>query len=273
MHDNYTYSSDGKKLISIPENTVHMIINENIETLWDNVTMNAQSTLKTVTFLSPSNLNALQQYTFTNCTLLEEIDFRNCSNLRTILSWTFAGCSSLKSVLFPDSLMFFDTLCFVGTKIEKFTVTPNLIRLGYRSFQNVVTLTHIDFSRGYSLTHFHGNCLEGTSIQYLDLRNCTNINHLDDQCFSNCHDLKYVYFPCLSRSTYIGHLCFFNCTSLERVVFAKCSHNIAVSASLFSLCEKLILPHALVFPQPLTCNQKKNKFINYSLVYILILLE
>ena len=214
MADNYSYSADGKTLTSIPANTVHMIINKNVEILGNSVTRYANSTLKTVTFLSPSRLNALQQSTFSYCTLLEEVDFRNCTNLQTILSFTFIGCSSLKIVWFPDSLIHFDTECFIGTKIEKFTVTPNLIRIGSRSFKNVVTLEYIDFSRAYNFNMFSINCLEGTSIQFLDLRNCSKINYLSDQCFYNCHNLEYVYFPCLQNNIYILDLYAFSIVHL-----------------------------------------------------------
>ena len=271
--DGYTYSPDGKNLKAIPSGTVHMIVKGEVERLGDSVTRAAQTTLKTVTFLSPSNLKYLDQATFKDCKLIEEIDFRNCTNLERILSETFTNCTSLKSVLFPDSLIAFDTRCFVDTKIEQFTVTPNLTYIGIQSFYNVQTLTHIDFSRGYNFKIFCNKCLEGTNIKSLDLRNCTKINQLEDECFSNCHSLECVYFPCLTSNINIGSLCFFNCTSLENVYFSKCSHVLKVPASMFSYCHKLILPYGLSYSIPVTCNKKNTISTHLSITAILLFLK
>ena len=271
MSEDYQYSSNEKTLLSIPLDTVHMIVNCYVEGLGPNVSSAAKTTLERVTFLSPSNLKSLDQATFFGCIHLTEIDFRNCTMLYSILSFTFNGCTSLETVYFPDSLNYFDTECFIGTKLKTFVIPSNLIRIGSRSFKNVATLVSLDFSKAFNFNHFYFNCLEGTNIQYLDLRNCSKLAYLEDNCFSNCHSLKYVYFPCLNQQIQFGALCFFNCTSLENVYFTRCSKILLIPASTFNNCHKLILPYGIRFHFPISNNKKCQFIINHSLMSFVLI--
>ena len=271
MSEVYQYSSDGKTLLSIPQNTVHMIVNECVEELGPGVSSESKTTLEKVTFLSPSNLTFLNQSTFYGCVKLQEIDFRNCTKLYSILSFTFNGCSSLETVYFPDCLNYFDTECFIGTKIKSFVIPSNLTYIGSRSFQNVSTLVSIDFSKAFNLTIFCVNCLEGTNISCLDLRNCSQLDSLESNCFSNCQSLGYVYFPCLNQQIRFGSSCFFNCTSLENVYFSKCSKIIKIPASTFSNCNKLILPYGIGYHFPISHDNNCQFLLNRSMMSLVLI--
>ena len=271
MSEDYQYSSNEKTLLSIPLDTVHMIVNCYVEGLGPNVSSAAKTTLERVTFLSPSNLTSLNQSTFTDCTLLKEIDFRNCTMLSSVKSFTFKGCSSLKTVYFPDSLFHFDTECFVGTQIKTFVIPSNLSFIGIRSFQNVSTLVSLDFSKAFNLSTFYENCLEGTKIQYLDLRNCSKLVNLGNYSFSNCQSLEYVHFPCLNQKINFGLSCFFNCTSLENVYFSKCSKIIKIPASTFSNCNKLILPYGIGYHFPISHDNNCQFLLNRSMMSLVLI--
>ena len=270
MSDSYVFS--GTTLISIPAGTTDMIVPPNTTKIGDFATSNACNTLQTVSFPSPSSLTSLLQGTFENCSLLQIVDFRNCTKLDSILSWTFRNCRSLKSVYFPDCFRQLDTECFVNTSIKSFTVPPNLIRLGSRTFCGVSSLETIDFSRAQKMTRFHSSTLAYTNIKVLDLRNCTSLKTFMQRCFSFCSLLETVYFPCTSQQITFEQLCFLNCSSLKFVYFPSCRTKIQLSASTFSHCDKLILPSGIHFMVPIT-QINKNHYITNGLLFTSIIIS
>ena len=268
----YIYSNDGKTLVSVPANTVHMIVERKVEVLDYTTTRYTFSTLKTVSFLSPSSLTKIKSDVFLGCYLLTEIDFSNCTSLSRIYSSIFMHCSSLKSVIFPSSLIHFDTNTFLNTSLEMFVVPDSLTYIGTASFKNVKTLTQIDFSHATKLVMFFFNCFEGTSITILDLRNCSRLTTISSYCCQNCPLLNTIYFPCTYGITLsFGSYCFANCTSLEHVYFTQCKKIIPIYASVFSGCEKLILPYNIHYPIRYTylCRQTTYKKYLFSLFYLL----
>ena len=269
---NYEYKIDGSELflVSIPKGTVHMVVATNVTTLDDYVTSNAHSTLESVSFLTPSSLKSLKQCTFENCSLLRIIDFRNCTRLSSILSSTFKNCRLLENVFFPDSLVNFDTECFINTRIKSFSVPPKLIYLGIRTFYGVSTLESIDFSRARDMNTFCSSTVAYTSVKVIDLRNCTSLTTLMDRCFSYCTLLETVYFPCTSQKITFQELCFLNCSSLHIVYFPSCKTNIQLSVSTFSHCDKLIIPSGIHFMIPQTQITRHQYFVHYFLITFII---
>ena len=221
-----------------------MIVETFVELLGDSCTQNVVDTLSKVSFLSPSSLKCMHFSTFCNCKLLTEVDFRNCTKMTYCLSWNFLGCSSLEHVYFPPSFQTFDSSVFVGTSLKSFEFSKSSTRTGGGSFQNVTTLTSVDFSNAIKIVSILGNCFRNTSIKTLDLRKCAKLADISESAFQDCIKLETIFLPCKASLT-LKQNSFFGCTSIKSV-FIPCRAKPKIAVTAFNNCSSLILPAGLI---------------------------
>ena len=265
----YLYSDDTKTLTSIPDQTTNMIVESFVEILGDYCTQNSQKTLTSVSFSTPSSLTKMLHCTFINCVLLKEVDFRSCTELVSCLSSNFYGCSSLEHVYFPTYFQTFDTSVFVGTSLKSFEFSQVAYRTGGLSFENVITLESVDFSKAVNIEYILDYCFKNTSIRVLDLRKCMKLKEIAKNAFQDCAQLEIIYLPCKSSLT-ISQYAFKNCTSLKNVFMPKCNSKPKIVASAFSDCNSLIIPSGIVNLQ-ITCKPHKSSSIITISLYIFII--
>ena len=237
--------------MAIPSATSHMIVESFVEILGDYCATNAAGTLSKVSFLSPSSVTCMLQATFINCKLLTEVDFRNCTKMTYCLSSNFKGCSSLERVYFPPGFVTFDSSVFVGTSLKSFEFSKSATRTGAASFEDVTTLTSVDFSKAIKIESILGRCFKNTGIKALDLRKCIKLTNIEASAFQGCTKLETIFLPCKSTLA-LQQDSFFGCTSI-RSVFIPCRAKPKIAVTAFNNCSSLILPAGLIQLQK-TCN-------------------
>lgn len=158
----------------------------------------------------PKNIKMIAYRTFADCKRLkkviipngvEEIDwavFSGCENLEDIIlpnsvaklgEQVFLNCKKLKAVSLPENLESLPDEFFKGCNSLEITLSPKIIKLGARVFENC-----------YKLTTFP-----------------TNVTIFGEKCFKNCKSLETVN---LNKDTdYLPKGMFAGCIRLEQILF------------------------------------------------------
>ena len=166
-----------RRLLTLSEGTVILSIRDpNITTIGD---MNL--TLERVRLEAP----------FFECESLLRVDFRGCTKLTTVGTGAFCGCSSMTTIVLPDSLM----------------------QIGMSAFQDCASLTSVVFPD--SLTQICDSALAGcTSLTSVVLPD--SLTQIGEQAFQDCTSLTSVVLP--DSLTQLGGGAFQDCTSLTSMV-------------------------------------------------------
>ena len=156
----------------------------------------------TLTF--PASLKAIEKSyidysyrgsNFSNCTNLEVVDLSACINLTTIADYAFSNCSSLTTVMLPDSLQ----------TIEEYT------------FSSCGLLSDINFPT--SLTSINNYAFNSCkSLQVVDLSKSTSLTNIGSSAFDYCSALTTVNIP--ESVNYIGSYAFRECRALTNLTVA-----------------------------------------------------
>ena len=95
-------------LISAPSNAEEVIIPHSVKTIYGadethNAFFVARDSLKSFSFEANSQIQTIQRYAFSQCSVLQSIDLSSCTNLQSIADFAFYHCNSVKSI----DLLFF----------------------------------------------------------------------------------------------------------------------------------------------------------------------
>ena len=147
---------------------------------------------------------------FNGCTSLQSLVIPD--SVTKIGGWAFNGCTSLQSVVIPDSVTYIDRDAFSGcTSLQSVVIPDSITEIGYSAFSGC------------------------TSLQSVVIPD--SITEIGYSAFSGCTSLQSVVIP--DSVTKIGGRAFNCCTSLQSVVLPDSVVEIGNSA--FNGCHQLIL--------------------------------
>lgn len=189
-----------------------------------------------------SALQVIGDSSFAYCSSLEDI-MPFPSDLLEIKEFAFAGCSSLKQVVFPKNLKIIGKRAFTECKICGEIVIPDQVEvISEHAFDGCTSLEKVVVSRGVKL------------IEQAAFLNCFNLNELymfqglikiGQQAFSNCFFLREIQFPEGLKT--IGDIAFEKCSRLKKVSFPDSLKRIGK----FAFYDDRALSQPLIFPENL----------------------
>lgn len=151
---------------------------------------------------------------------LEEIVLPyNCSE-----AISFAGQTSLKTVILPNTLKSIYPGGFANTAVNKFVVPNSVTDVGSNAFENCEQLTTVSIlGEVKTLRETFKNCKNLTSITLPN-----SLETIEYRTFSNCDSLTDIIIP--NSVTSINECAFENCTSLINITVPDGLMNISSSA-------------------------------------------
>ena len=126
---------------------------------------------------------------FENCTSIETVDLSEPDFLDEVPIGTFAGCTSLKTVLLPPNLDRIDNSAFEScTSLDNIEFPNTLLVINWCAFQNCTSLTSLNLSDCNDLGTIEGHAFEGcTSLETAYLPE--SLNWIGENAFKDCRNL------------------------------------------------------------------------------------
>ena len=171
-------------------------------------------------------------------TIPSMISYRNINyDVVSIAAHAFDGCSSISSVVIPETVTTINDYAFKGCSSLELIELPNSVKsIGSYCFSGCSSLEHALLSNQIS-TIEKGTFEECTNLTSINL---SNISTIRDDCFNGCNSLANVSF---SELFSVGKRCFFNCISLTEVTFKTRDDGIFMTTNfgenMFSGCTSL----------------------------------
>lgn len=157
------------------------------------------------------------------------------AKIKYIASRAFAGCSSLKNVLFiEDTIEYVSSYCFnncIGLTSIEFPKSVKSIQK--RAFDGCVSLKKITFANN-SITEISDNCFDNC-VSLAEIIIPEGVKNIAPYAFNDCLHLKKVTFP--NTLQIIMYQSFAFCIELEEIDFPPSLLRIMEEA--FIACEKL----------------------------------
>lgn len=171
-----------------------------------------------------------------------------CKNVNSIGNEAFKNCTSLKEIVFDNTLITIGKDCFDKTNITHLSFPSSLESMGRLAFLSKIESVEIDkdnyyytskdgvvftkdestivwyptfkkdktyvFPETVNVVYSEAFCCN-TIMETLDMRNAKRLTYLNYNNFFGFNSLKKVYFPENLRE--LGRTCFFNCEHLDEV--------------------------------------------------------
>lgn len=183
-------------------------------------------------------------YAFEGCSLLTSVSFEEESKLKTIGNFAFSKCSSLKSIIIPNSVTKINYRAFKKCSSLTSIVIPNsVISIGDGAFDECTSLASIEIPESVTtIGNFaFQNCRSLTTVSFNEKIKLTNIG---DYLFSDCSSLTSISIP--SSVTSISAGAFTNCSLLKTIMIPYGVKSIGNGA--FTNCSSLtsiIIPNSV----------------------------
>ena len=166
----------------------------------------------------------LKNVVITNVISIGEHAFYGCSSLTSIVipdsvtsigDYAFCGCTSLTTIKIPDSVTSIGKSAFSGcTSLTTIKIPDSVTSIGEHAFYGCSSLTSIvipDSVTSIGDYAFSG-CTSLTSIELSD-----NVTSIGEAAFDKCTNLTSIEIP--DSVTFIGGSVFAGCTSLNEIIF------------------------------------------------------
>ena len=138
-------------------------------------------------------------------------------NLKSIHSYAFAGCTSLKSIVIPDKVTAIYSLAFWRcSSLTSVTLPDGVTSIGSYAFNECSNLSSINIPNGVTTIGDYAfqYCSSLTSITLPN-----GLTKIGDYTFGYCNGLTTVTIP--NSVTDIGRYAFFSCSGLTTVTFGN----------------------------------------------------
>ncbi len=156
-------------------------------------------------------------------------------NKYTIYEYAFYGCTSLTSVIIPDSVTSIGGNAFYGcTSLTSVTIGNSVTSIGKSAFRSCTSLTSVIIPD--SVTSIGGNAFYGcTSLTSVTIGN--GVTSIGNSAFHSCTSLTSVEIP--SSVTSLANNAFRNCSSLISIIIPNSVTSIGGDA--FNSCTSLTI--------------------------------
>jgi len=198
-----------------------------------------------ITTIGDMNLAVERAYEapFFKCKSLLRVYLKGCTKLTSVGNFAFASCSSLTSMVLPDSLTQIGEAAFGGcTSLTSVVLPDSLTELGESAFQDCTSLTSVVLPDSFTELGEYAfqDCTSLTSMVLPD-----SLTQLGDGAFLRCSSLTSVVL--LDSLTLLGKGAFGDCTSLTSAVLPDSLTQLGEGA--FTFCSSLT---SVVLPDSLT---------------------
>ncbi|MBE6977086.1 MAG: hypothetical protein E7438_00380, partial [Ruminococcaceae bacterium] len=210
----------------------------------------------------PASLTTLQEATisgvkrvdlFNGCTSLKNVDMSACTNITVWPSRMFDGCTSLETLLLPESLLTINSYAAYGlTGLKEIVIPARVTEIGGYAFDGCTSLEKVTFAEDSQMIALGVNdvladnpdwgigifanttalqtiilpegllsigvsCFENSGLAYFDMP--VTVRTIASKAFKNCDNL--VNADLSPELLYLGDEAFFDCDMLEKadVVF------------------------------------------------------
>lgn len=191
----------------------------NFEKRWNEpfVSMPGNNNLESITV--QGHITKIGHSAFSGCEKLEKMNLED-SVVKTLVSQTFSYCIKLSQVSFP----------------------PTMVQIGDWSFWECKNLANVDFSKCSNLISIGNAAFKFCKIKNLDLSNCTKLELIETDAFSNNTELVEVKMP-PSIKIARSHL-FCDCKNLKSIDLSMCTEIKTLESYMFaeSGLENILLP-------------------------------
>lgn len=211
----------GLSITEVPEGALKncwqietVILPESIEKIYNDAFYQTDIT----DFKFPSELKSIGTYAFYECDSLKEAIFNN--KLTTISSYSFGYCDSLKTVKFPQTLTSIGTYAFYYCNLDSIDVPGSVKTLTDHCFSENVNMRYVKFNEG--------------------------LTYINSYAFSYDQSVAQIIFPSTVRT--VGSYAFNNCTGMIELILNEGLTEI--NTSTFGNCSSLtdvVLPSSLEF--------------------------
>jgi len=200
---------------------------------------------KDITIIGDMNLaiERAREAPFFKCKSLLRVHLKGCTKLTSVGDFAFAKCSSLTSMVLPDSLtQIGNSAFFECTSLKSLVLPDSITQVGDFAFGQCSSLTSVVLPD--SLTQLGDSAFHGcTSLTSVVLPDC--LTQLGREAFCKCTSLTSVVLP--DSLTELGELAFGECSSLTSFVLPDSLTQMGQGA--FGACTSLT---SVVMPDSLT---------------------
>lgn len=208
------YSSDGKRLIEIPNISIYRI-KPGTQIICNSACYNPfvrDLDISHLTEISiPKSVTHIGDSAFLDCENLTNVSIPN--SVIHIGNEAFSGCSNLTHITIPESLNHFGDGVFIGcSSLTSVNIPSSATHIGNNVFSGCKELTKIIIPD--SVTHIGNGAFSGCKgLSNIIIPN--SVTHIGDDAFSCCSGLSEITIP--SSVTHIGNGAFSGCSGLTNV--------------------------------------------------------
>ena len=160
------------------------------------------------------------------------------TGLTSLGNYCFDGCSSLTSIIIPDSVTSLGDMCFINcSSLTSITIPDSVTSLVGYCFANCSSLTTIiipDSVTSLKSGSFRG-CSSLPSVTIPD-----SVTSLENSCFESCTSLTSIIIP--DSVVSLGGGCFYDCSNLTSVTLESITPPTITSVTFDSTVQKFYVP-------------------------------
>lgn len=185
-------------------------------------------------------VTSIAETAFLECTTLTSVIIPD--SVTSIEMGAFAGCSSLKSIDIPNFVTSIEESTFAGcTSLRNVVIPDNVTNIGYGAFNYCTSLKNITIPESVTSIDAYAfrDCISLVSIDIPDF-----VTSIGICAFLNCNSLKNVTIG--DSLTSIGETVFWGCTSLINIEVSENNvHYKSIDGNVYSKDERTLLQYAI----------------------------